>query len=131
MVTIRSAQLAVFRQARVRAFVDRMTGHLATEFPTLFDRQGKERTRAFVERSVASAAELGIKREGAVGALIELWFVYGERFERAPAREWARHMLTHPRLPDYIKIEAIQERFDQASGGRVLVSYPAPEASTA
>ena len=129
MLTIRDAQMGVFRQARLGAFVDRMTRHLETEFPSQFERLGPSGTRAFVERSLASAAGLGIKLEGALGALIEIWFVYGEQFERAPEREWARNILAHPRLPDHVKVAALQDRLDQTSGGRVLVAYPAPESS--
>jgi len=131
MMTIRAAQLAAFRRANQLGFVERMTQHLASEFPKQFGGLGFERTKAFVERSVTSAAGFGIKLEGAVGALIELWFVFGERFERAPSREWARGVLGHPRLPDHVKVEAIRDRFEQDCGGRVLVAHLDPPSSAA
>lgn len=124
MLTIRAAQMAAFRESRVGDFVDGMTHYLATEYPRHWDRLGEVGMRSFVERSVATAAGMGIRLEGAVGALIELWLVYGERFERSPEREWVRNILAHPRLPDHVKVEAIQDRLDARTGGRVLVEHP-------
>lgn len=126
MLTIREPQMTVFRDARVAAFINDMSGYLARAYPQQTARMGRAGTKEFVRRCVRSASALDIRLEGAIGALIERWLVYGERFERAPDREWAGNILAHPRLPDHVKVSAIQDRLDARSGGRVLVEYPAP-----
>lgn len=123
VLTIRNAQLDVFREARARQFRDQLVSYIAAEYPRHFDRLGAEGTRAFVERSIESAARLGITIEGSVGALAELWLVYGEALERAPDREWAQNILAHKELPAYIKIEAIQGRIYEKTGGRAMVVF--------
>ena len=124
MLVIRESQMAAFRSVRINRFVDDMVDYLAAEYPTHCDRLGKEEIRAFVDRSIAAATRLGVDTEGAIGVLAELRLVYGEDLQRAPDREWARNILAHPRLPGYIKVEAVQNRLSERSGGRVLVPFP-------
>lgn len=125
-LTIRDAQLAMFRQARIAGFVDDMLAYLATEYPSHAARLGAAGMRAFVERSMAAATSLGIETQGSVGAYIELRLVYGDNLERAPDREWARNILAHRTLPDYIKVGAVQDRLSERAAGRVLVVHQEP-----
>lgn len=124
MITIRESQMDVFRQARIDAFVGDMVRYIATDYPTHYQRLGPAETRAFVLRSMDAASRHGIELEGAIGVLIELWLMFGEQFERSPDRVWARNILAHPRLPDFIRVESIQERLLARMGGRVLVAVP-------
>jgi hypothetical protein len=126
MLVIRQSQVAEFRRARVAQFVDTLVAYLAVEYPIHCERLGKGEIRGFVERSMSAAALLGIDTEGAIGVLTELRLVYGENLERAPDREWARNILAHKTLPGYIKVEAVQNRLSEKTGGRVLVPFPAP-----
>lgn len=125
-LTIRNAQLSMFRQLRIAGFVDNLLSYLAGEYPRHADRLGTEGLRELVERSIEAAAMLGIHLEGAIGAFIELRLLYGEDLERAPDREWARNILAHPTLPDYIKVGAVQDRLSERAGGRVLVVHQEP-----
>lgn len=127
MITIRESQLAVFQQARTAAFVQSMVEYIAAEYPKHFGNMGESETRAFVERSMAAANALRIDTEGAVGALTELRLLYGESLERAPDREWARNILAHARLPDYVRVEAVQNRLMERLGGRVLIEFSADD----
>ena len=123
VLTIRNSQLDVFREARAQEFRDQLISYIAAEYPRHVERLGAQGTRAFVERSIESAARLGITVAGSVGALAELWLVYGEALERAPDREWAQNILAHKELPAYIKIEAIQSRIYEKTGGRAMIVF--------
>ena len=127
MITIRDSQVAVFRQARIDAFVHDMVQYISAEYPTHYQHLGPAGTREFVLRALASATRMGIELEGAVGVLIELWLMFGEQLERAPDRVWARRILAHPRLPDFVRVETVQNRLLERTGGRVLVAVPEPE----
>ena len=104
-----------------------MTDYIAAEYPRHHVRLGADGVRAFVERSMESARRLGITREGAVGALTELRLVYGDDLERAPDRQWARNILAHGELPDYIKVEAVQNRLQEKTDGFALVVFDGAE----
>lgn len=125
-LTIRDAQLSMFRQLRVAGFIDNLVAYFAGEYPSHAARLGAEGLRTLVERSIEAADTLGIRLEGAVGAFIELKLIYGENLERSPDREWARNILAHPTLPDYIKVGAVQDRLSERAGGRVLVVHQEP-----
>lgn len=101
--------------------------YIEAEYPTHYQHLGREGTREFVIRALANATRMGIELEGAAGVLIELWLMFGEQFERAPDRVWARKILAHPRLPDFVRVETVQNRLLEKTGGRVLVSVPEPE----
>jgi hypothetical protein len=126
VLVIRESQLAQFRHVRIQKFVDEIVDYITAEYPTQCGRLTIDERRAFVDRSIAAAARLNIDTEGAIAVFTELRLVYGENFERAPDREWARNILAHPRLPGHIKVEAVQNRMSEKTGGRVLVPFPAP-----
>ena len=127
MLTVTISQMDAFRHARLRDFVRDMTDYIAAEYPRHHVRLGADGVRAFVERSMESARRLGITREGAVGALTELRLVYGDDLERAPDRQWARNILAHGELPDYIKVEAVQNRLQEKTDGFALVVFDGAE----
>jgi len=126
VLTVRASQIADFRRIRLNRFIEDMLGYLAAEYPVHFEQQGPDAIRALIERTIESAAGIGVTTLGAVGVLIELRLVYGENLERAPDREWARNILAHKKLPGYIKVEAVQNRLSEKTGGRVLVAFPGP-----
>jgi hypothetical protein len=128
MLTIRDAQLQVFRDERTRSFVADLVAYLTAEYPSHVARLGEAGTRAFVERTLEAARDLRIQTQGAIGALAELRLMFGEHLERAPERQWARKILAHQTLPDYIRVGAVQDRLSERTGGRVLLVHE--EAST-
>lgn len=124
MLFIRESQIAALSSSRVQKFGDDLVDYLAAEYPTHCSRLDPAQIRAFVERSIAAAANLGVDTEGAIAVFTELRLVYGEDLERAPDREWARNILAHKQLPGYIKVEAVQTRLSERTAGRVLVPFP-------
>ena len=127
MLTIQPSQIDAFRHARIQGFIRRMTDYIAVEYPRHQARLGADGTRAFVERSMEAAKRMSITLEGAVGALTELRLVYGDDLERAPDRLWARNILAHKELPDYIKVEAVQNRLQERTEGFALVVFDGTE----
>lgn len=123
MFIVRTPQIESLRLARIRRFVDDMVAHIAAEYPTHYGRMGLVETRAFVERSIQAAGKMRIETMGSVGALTELRLIYGDNLERAPDREWARNILAHRTLPDYIRVGAVQDRLSERAGGRTLVAH--------
>jgi len=124
MLIIRDEQLALFRGARIKRFVDDLVRHLAAEYPLHCNGMKKSAIREFVHRTLSAAAKLRIDTEGAIAVLAELRLIYGENFERAPDREWIRNILAHSTLPGYLKVEAVQDRLSEKTEGRVLVPFP-------
>jgi hypothetical protein len=126
MLIVRDAQLAIFRQASIQRFIGNLLAFLAAEYPGHLARFKPAEARAFVEASIVAAQQFRIQTQGSVGAFIELRLIYGENLERAPDRQWARNILAHPTLPDYIKVGAVQDRLSERAGGRVLVVHEEP-----
>jgi len=126
VLIIRESQLARFRAIRIKRFVEQMLRYLLAEYPVHCRAMKRSQLREFVHRSIEAATAMGIDTEGATGVLTELRLVYGENFERAPDRLWIRNILAHRRLPGYIKIEAVQNRLSEKTGGRTLVLFPPP-----
>jgi hypothetical protein len=123
MLVIRNAQKGALGDAAVHDFIDRTVRHIAHEYPDIYRIRGSEDTAEFVRRTVHGAMRDGIRTVGALAVLIELKIEYGEKFELAPTsdREWARILLAHPVLPDYLKLEAVRERFAKRTDGRRIV----------
>jgi len=126
VLTIRASQMDDFRRIRLNRFIGDMVAYLAAEYPLHFEQHGPDAFRALVERTIEAAGQIGVTTQGAIGVLTELHLVYGENLERAPDREWARNILAHKMLPGYIKVEAVQNRMSEKTGGRVLVAFPGP-----
>lgn len=101
-----------------------MVGYLAREYPIHCAGMKKSAIREFIHRSIDAAMALRIDTEGAIGVFTELRLVYGENLERAPDREWVRNILAHRRLPGHIKVEAVQNRLSEKTGGLLLVPFP-------
>lgn len=125
-LTIRDAQLEIFRRARIDGFIGGLVTYLIGEYPSHCARLGRAGTRAMVERAIEAARPLNIHNEGALGVFIELRLVYGDDLERAPERQWARNILAHRTLPDYLKVGAVQDRLSERTGGRVLIMHEEP-----
>lgn len=123
MLTIRTPQLDALRRGLLESFVPETASYLCAEYPRHFAQMGHAGMLAFVERGLGAARALRFESKGAIVALLELWLVYGERLERAPRREWAQNILSHPRLPEAVRIDAVRDRFEELTAGRVLVVH--------
>jgi hypothetical protein len=128
MLVIRDEQLQVFRRDAILKFIDQMASYIASEHPEKYQRMHETGTRAFIRRGMERAAARGLRSQGAVAGLLDLMLKFGEDFELAPDRIWAIHTLAHSAIPDYIKVEAVRERFESQTQGRVIRPFE-PEAA--
>ncbi len=122
MLTIRRQQFAVLGASNQRAFLGQIMPHLHAEHPAWHAELG-DGTWGFVERVVGLAAKHAILGRQAVLTFIELCIEFGESFERSPEGAWAQELLTHPKLPDTVKIELISERLRALTKGRRIVEH--------
>lgn len=120
MLTIRSQQLLSFQENAREQFIDRMCAYTAEEHSEWHKRQGDAKAREFVTQCVERAKTHRIETKGAVAIYIDLTLQYGDDFDRSPDRAWAMKTLAHPALPDYVRMEAIQERLESKTQGRKL-----------
>ena len=115
--------MSVFRDAAVHDFVEHMATHIRAEYPDKLTKRSDQGVIEFLRHTIAEANAQHIETAGAIAVLIELMMEYGEKFELVPSsdRQWAKNMLAHPTLPDYIRLETIRDRFARSTGGRRIV----------
>jgi hypothetical protein len=124
MLTIREAQMVVFRREALERFFDRLVQHLICELPGPSAAAGSEAgVRAVARAAIERAAQHGIESAGSVTVLAELLLQYGVDFQRSTLRAWIRKMLSNPDLSGDMKVQAIRDRLDEETGGRTLVAY--------
>lgn len=97
-----------------------MVSYIASEYPEKYQQMQETGTQEFIRRGMEKAAARGLRSRGAVAGFIDLMLKFGENFELAPDRVWANHTLAHPTLPDYLKVEAVRERFESQTQGRII-----------
>lgn len=131
MLVIRRDQFTVFADRARQRFEDELVQTLAGELEPKFIMLGETEVRRLIGVAIERGAALGIVSQGAVAILVELMMQFGEHFELSPERRWAEKMLSHPTLPDYIRVNEAQKRMTAQMEGRVLMPSaampPAPE----
>jgi hypothetical protein len=127
MLTIRNEQLAALGRQKRTEFVERLARHLSEEYPSWYEERTPSGARDFVQRVVELAGTKNIRGRWAVSTLLELMVEFGEGFERSPDRGWAVEILTHPLLPDQLKVGMLSERLRERTGGRRIVEFEAGE----
>lgn len=124
MLVIREAQLSDMRREAVDRFAAELQQHLQENYSQACKAVGgEEALGAFVRRGMERARQNGIEHRGALTVLLELLIQFGENFERSPVREFARNLLTHPVLPGDAKVNAIRDRHDERTLGRIVVPF--------
>jgi len=122
MLVIRTQQLTVFERDARRAFEDRLVSIVASEYPPSYEVLGEPGTRQLIRRAIALGEANRIVTEGGVTALTGLMIQFGETFDRAPDRDWAREILANPNMPGRLKVDLLLERMAGRTQGRVVVA---------
>jgi hypothetical protein len=119
---VRQAHLDAIRRAAFADLEVRILAYLLAHYPGGCAAIGdKAAVRAFVRRGMDRAIACNLDTAGAITVFFELLVQFGEQFERSPDRVWAMNILSHPTLPGYVKVGAIRDRFDETTGGRILL----------
>lgn len=121
MLTIRRSQLEALGEHARAQFTAGLVAAIAHHYPRQCAKLGAEGTQALVERTIERAARHNIRTRGAVTAFVELVLEFGEEFRLSPDRKVALKLLAHPVLADAVKVQAIQDRLRERTGGRMVV----------
>jgi hypothetical protein len=127
MLIIRKEQMAALGRLRQTSFVDRLVKHLSTEYPFWYEERGAQGVRDFVHNVIERGDRQNIRGKWAVSTLLELMVEFGEGFELSPDRIWALQILSHPTLPDRLKLSVLSERLRERTGGKRIVEFRAGE----
>jgi hypothetical protein len=121
MLTIREPQIEALSSASVASYIEQTISYLENKYPWWFESVGwKEGARTYILKTMKAGEPLRIRSRGALTTWMELKIQFGEDFERAPDRIWARNILRHPKLTDQIRIDTIQGKFVERTDGRVV-----------
>lgn len=93
MLTIRKAQTAVFEDASLVDFENRMVVHIKKFFPDHFAALQEEKTRQLIQFAIERAATHGIVNECDVCKFTDLMIGFGPGFEEDPKCAWAAKIL--------------------------------------
>ena len=125
MLSIKNDQIKVFASLRQARFIERLLSNLAEDYPAWYAECQDRGAREFVERAIETGRNHGIRGKLAVSTLVGLMVEFGEKFENAPDQAWAVKLLTHPSLPEGIKVSMLAERLRERAGGRRIVEIEA------
>lgn len=100
-------------------FQDRIAAHLVAIFPTRYQSMPERDIQDFIRRGIKKGDRCDVKTEDAVTILLEMMTTFGEEFELSPDPTWIHEILAHPRLPGSLKVDLIQDRFDDLIRGGV------------
>jgi hypothetical protein len=93
MLTIRSEQMAVFRQLKQDEFEDKTFARLLELRPAECEDLGEAAVRESIRKGVKKAIGYGIDREGEVSRYINIMYPLGHDFDVDPRYRWATDIL--------------------------------------
>ena len=125
LLAIRNNQIKILASLKQAEYVDRLLPHLASDYPSWYQKHQEPGARAFVERAIETGEKHNVRGQAAVSTLVDLMVEFGENFESSPDREWAVKLLAHPSLPDQTKVPMLADRLRARTGGRRIVEIEA------
>ena len=93
MLTIRTPQMAMFRELEVQKFEDWTLGHLKKFFPRECDGMGEQKVRETIGYGIQRAAYHKITAKRDVAKYIDLMVVFGRNFDTDRRTKWAGDIL--------------------------------------
>ena len=100
MLVIRETQMAVFEQAAVRNFENRLLEHVEKFFPKHREIQGEEPARRVIRLGIERAEPYGLVSERDLHLYVGLMFMLGGYFDQDPQLPWAAQMLADENIVD-------------------------------
>lgn len=110
MLTIREAQLEVFRQNIDRILLERLTLRLQQEYPDKFADAAAARAQAAF--ALRKADESNIESESAITDLARLMIQFGNELQTFVDAPWAAAILSHKALPGDLKVSLLRQRLE-------------------
>ncbi len=111
MLTIRTDQIAVFEQAALRNFEDRMIAHLRDFAPNHSKLLTEDEMRIVIRHGMKQAQSHGFTSERSIRIYTELMLMLGSSFDTDPQLLWAAEFFNDKKLTDEVtRIDRLQER---------------------
>lgn len=130
MLTVRQSQLTTFSEARRSVFLARLLRVFENDYPVEFARLGREKAEEFAKRTLTASERFGLERENAILVYLGLRVEFGENFEKSPDRDWAIELLSHPKVPDVLKVSIVRDRFRERTQGRQIETIRTSDEAT-
>ena len=118
MLTIREAQMQVFRDRQLQEFTAGRLRDVADRFPRKYHELGEGGTMALIGAGVRKSFSLGIVGEADVENLIDLMLLNGEDFDTAEEYAFEAEPLRDGELPADARVPLTLARFGLRAGFR-------------
>ena len=115
LLTIRSAQMSVFRKEKQRRFRDALRDRIAREYPHI--EPGDDR----VENALRRGAKYGLRTEEDLDWFVDLDLQRGAEWERQPDMDWVLEILDNPEVAPAgrrFRLEKQLKRWDSYGNAR-------------
>jgi len=116
MLTIRDAQMKVFRDQQIREFENGRVRDLAGRFPRRWAELGESRVMALVRAGVTKCFSLGIVGEEDVENIINMMMLHGEDFDTREEFAYEAEPLRDNELPADARASLTLARFGLKPG---------------
>lgn len=128
MLTIRKAQVDVFRTLALGRFETQMTDYLKQEFPARFPvatgaSLETPHIETLVREGVARAARYRITAQKDVARFILLMVLIGEDFDSLESMKWTARFLQDPALPGGAKMDIIIQEITSGEHTGILSEH--------
>jgi hypothetical protein len=118
MLTIREAQMQVFRDKQLLVFEHGRLRDLADRFPKKYAELGEGGTAALIKAGIKKSFGLGIVGEEDVENMIDLMMLHGEDFDTREEFAYEGEPLRDDELPSDARVSLTLARFGLKSGFR-------------
>src|ERR1041384_3496830 len=111
MLNIRPDQIAVFEQAALQNFEDRMLAHLKNFAPNHSKTLREDEVRVVIRHGMKQAESHGFTSERSLRIYTELMLMLGAGFDSDPQLQWVAELLKDETITDEVtRIDRLQER---------------------
>lgn len=99
---LRNAQIQTINAPRHESFITRLMAHFELLWPDHVAALAPN-YRPWIEEACNAAASYGLNTEQDVARFINLWFIWGARFELRPEHAWALEILLDDERKSFVK----------------------------
>src|SRR5258705_47322 len=118
MLTIREAQMDVFRNKQLEEFTSGRLTAVADRFPQRSAALGESATVAFIKSAMKKSFDLGIVGEADVETMVDLMMLHGEDFDSREEFSFETAPLRDKDLPVDARVPLMLARFGLKPGFR-------------
>jgi hypothetical protein len=115
MLIIRSAQMAVFRERRMKQFEATKLSDLASRYPSWYAQAGEAQALHTIRTGIGKARGYGITEVSDVSTFIDLMVRFGAAFDTLDSMAWETEALRDAEVDDGSRLELLLERLGLTS----------------